>query len=566
MRARLVALLAVSAAVLTGCAGGPGGSGAGPDSDGRGRPAGGTDLDPHPRDALRDGGDLRLPLLALPNNFNYAQVDGTHIDVATLSGAVLPALFVGTADGGLRLNSDYLSAASVTSTAPQVVTYTLDPRATWTDGTPLTWRDLAAQWHAQGGSDPGYRTSATTGYDRIASVAMGADERQAVVTFSAPFAEWQGLFSPLLPASLTATPAAFNTAWRTGMPVTAGPFAVSRVDRVAQTVTLDRNSRWWGTPPKLDRMIFKAYDPAATPDALANGELDLYRIGPNADLLRRAEQTPGAAVRSAPSRLYTQLSFNGAAGAPLADLRLRRALAQSIDRALITRQVLGPVDPGARPSGNHIYVPGTPEYRDNSDALPYDPAAAERTLDEAGWTRTGATRAQNGRPLTVRLVYGAAPTYRDIAAAIAHQLARIGVTADLRQYPSNEIFPAVTSGNLDLALFSWYATASPLSGSTEIYGSPLGSPLDGKPDADARQNYGRVASPEIDAAFAEGNAELDAGRRAAIGNRIDRLISGEAHSVPLFAWPGAVAVRTELANFGASGFADPDYVDAGFLR
>ena len=226
-------------------------------------------------------------------------------------------------------------------------------------------------------------------------------------------------------------------------------------------------------------MIFAAYDPAATPDALANRELDLYRIGPNVDLLRRGQQTPGVAVRSAPSRLYTQVSFNGAPGAALSDPALRRALAQS-------------------------------------------------------------------------------PTYRDIATAIAHQLAGTGVTAELRQYPSNEIFPAVTSGNVDLALFSWYATASPVSSATEIYGSPLG--------ANARQNYGRVASPEIDTALAAGNAELDDGRRAAIGNQIDRLIWAEAHSVMLFAWPGAVAVRAELANFGASGFADPNYVDAGFLR
>jgi len=136
---------------------------------------------------------------------------------------------------------------------------------------PLTWRGpLAAQWHAQGGSDPGYRTSATTGYDRIASVAMGADERQAVVTFSARrFAEWQGLFSPLLPALAHRDPRRRSTRrGRTGMPVTGGPVSRwGRVDRVAQTVTLDRNSRWWGTPPKLDRVIFKAYDPAATPDA-----------------------------------------------------------------------------------------------------------------------------------------------------------------------------------------------------------------------------------------------------------------------------------------------------------
>jgi peptide/nickel transport system substrate-binding protein len=68
-----------------------------------------------------------------------------------------------------------------------------------------------------------------------------------------------------------------------------------------------------------------------------------------------------------------------------------------------------------------------------------------------------------------------------------------------------------------------------------------------------------------DAVFAQGIAEPDKARRAAIGNQIDRLIWQEAHSVILYAWPGAVAVRANLANFGAFGFADADYLNAGFV-
>jgi peptide/nickel transport system substrate-binding protein len=36
--------------------------------------------------------------------------------------------------------------------------------------------------------------------------------------------------------------------------------------------------------------------------------------------------------------------------------------------------------------------------------------------------------------------------------------------------------------------------------------------------------------------------------------------------VILYPRPGAVAVRSNLANFGAFGFADWDYINAGFVK
>jgi peptide/nickel transport system substrate-binding protein len=343
VRKALVALVAVaSMALAAGCGGGGGTVSQGSQALGH------TEINPQPRDKVRDGGDLRLPMSFFPNSFNYNYVDGASVPLSDLAHAVLPYLFTGTADGEYAINHDYLTSADVTSNTPQVITYTINPKATWSDGTPFSWRDFEAYWHSSNGSDPAYQTSGTTGYDDISSVTRGVDDKQAVITYRKPYAEWQNLFSPFFPASLTSTPAAFNSAWKTSMAVTAGPFTIDSIDPTAKTITLKRDPKWWGTPAKLDRVILKQYDPAALPDALANNEIDYYEIGSDVNLLRRAQSTPGAAVRDAPSRYYSQITLNGATGSPLAELALRQAIAQGIDRAAVTRQMLGPIEPSAR--------------------------------------------------------------------------------------------------------------------------------------------------------------------------------------------------------------------------
>jgi peptide/nickel transport system substrate-binding protein len=552
VKVRAVALLAVGALALTAC----GGGGGAPPT----KALGSTDINPQPRDNVRDGGDLRIPMQTLPSNFNYNEVDGPGVDLGAIDEAVLPKTFNGTADGGTALNSDYLTSADVTSTAPQVITYTINPKAVWSDGSPITWRDFQVYWQALNGTNPAYQVAGTNGYSDIRSVSRGTDDKQAVVTFEKPYGEWKTLFTPLTPASLNASPATFNTSWRTTMPVTAGPFSVQSIDQTHKTVTLARNPKWWGTPAKLDRVIFQYYDTSALADALANNELDIIGAS-QLDLLRRAQQTPGVVIRSAPGRTSFNVTLNGGAGSPLADLRLRQAVAQSINRQEITQRQLGQVVPNAQPDGNHFYAPGEKEYQDNSTALPYDPAHAQQVLDSLGWTRPGpnAPRAKAGKPLSLRLMYAQDPSNTEMAKTVQNELAQIGVTVELNQVDPSQFFPTyVNRGNFDLALLGWGSTPSPLSDGAGIYEQPLGN--------NVQQNYGRIGSPQIDALIAQGLGELDDTKRAALGNEIDRLIWQEGHSAVLFAVPGVVAVRSNLANFGARGFADRDFIDAGFVK
>jgi peptide/nickel transport system substrate-binding protein len=518
---------------------------------------GNTDINPRPRDQVRDGGDLRLPIGGLSPNYNNVQVDGSSVDVINISRATLPYPFIGTADGELRLNPDFLVSAEVTSPEPQVVTYTINPKATWSDGTPITWRDFEAYWRSCNGSDPAYQVAGTTGYSDISSVARGADDRQAVVTFRQRFAEWKALFDPFLPASLTGSADSFNTAWKDTITVTAGPFTLDSIDRTGQIVTLKRDPRWWGVPAKLDRIIYRTVDPAAEADALANNEIDYYEIASSQNLIRRARATAGAVVRNAPSRQVNTLTLNGAPGALLADPELRRAVGQGLDVPALTERMIQLIVPGAHRAGSHIYPAGTREYQDNSGAVTFDPAQANRALDQLGWIRAGATRQKDGRPLSLRMIYFNADTNLAIVKTIQNQLAQIGVTVVPDVRSGTEISPSIYRGDFDLAVIIWQNTPTPLSSGVGIYQTPTG--------ANVRQNYGRIASPRIDAMFAQAISELDDAKRADLGNQIDRLIWQEVHSIPLYARPGAVAVRSNLVNFGAAGFADIDYINAGFM-
>lgn len=55
-----------------------------------------------------------------------------------------------------------------------MVTYTINPEAVWSDGTPITWRDIASQIHAISGADKAFEIASSSGAERVASVTRGS--------------------------------------------------------------------------------------------------------------------------------------------------------------------------------------------------------------------------------------------------------------------------------------------------------------------------------------------------------------------------------------------------------
>lgn len=556
-RSRRLAVGAVTMALLLTACGGDGGAGdaggelAGIDEQQQGV----NDINPVAREQVRDGGDLRWPIDAIPDNFNINHVDGNLVDTREIVEALLPGAFVREADSTVSLDEDYFTSIELTSTAPQVVTYTINPAANWDDGTPIGWRDLHAQWQALNGTNPAYLPADTAGYDSVASVERGVDDKQAVVTFATPYAEWRAMYEHIYPVTTNSDPEAFNRGWLTSIGTTAGPFRAETVDPTAQTITLVRNERWWGDPAKLDRIIFRVVERSALADALANNEIDHYRIGSDVNLFARAQGIQGVVVRQAVEPLFNHITFNGGPGAILSDPGLRRAIVQGVDRQAIATALVGQIVPAITPLNQFIFVQGSENYVDHAQGVAYDPAAAGAALDALGWVSPGEgqVRVRNGQPLNVRYVATAGnPISERIVALTSQQLRAIGVGVEVVPVASADLFDQyVTPGNFDMIGFAYSGSPFPVTSNREVFVSG------------SESNVSRINSPEIDALFAQASAELDDAKRIELCQRIDQALWELMPLVPLYQATGAVAVRSTLANFGAKGFADLDYTEIG---
>ncbi len=514
-----------------------------------------ADINPQDPKTLQQGGNLRLALSGFPANFNNLHIDGNLGEVNSMYKPTLPRAFFIAPDGETTVNSDYFTSVELTSSDPQVVTYTINPKAVWTDGTPITWEDIAAQIHATSGKDPAYQFASPNGSERVASVTKGVDDRQAVMTFAKHYADWKGMFagnSMLYPKAVTGTPEAFNKGFLDGPGPSAGPFLVSGVDRTAQRIVLSRNPQWWGEPPLLDTITYTVLDDAAVVPALQNNSLDAAGMA-SLNELTIARRTQGLSIRRAPAASWYHITFNGAPGAILADAKLRAAVAKGIDRQAIANVSQRGLVNDPVPLNNHIYVAGQEGYQDNSVA--FDPEAAKRELDALGWQLNGQFREKDGKQLKIRNVFYDAQSTRQIGQIAQNNLAQIGVNMELTPAAGGALFKEfVTPGNFDVVQFAWGGDAFPFAGLTQIYASA------------GESNYGKIGSPQIDAKIEETLSELDPTKARDLANELDKLIWGVTFSLPLFQSAGNVAVRSSLANYGPAGIGDLKYTAIGFMK
>ncbi|MFL6113544.1 MAG: ABC transporter family substrate-binding protein [Catenulispora sp.] len=575
-RSRLAATAAVVALALGVSACGSSSKGG---SDGNGKPSGsnpaknintqaGNDINPQPRDKLADGGTLRWPEVSIPEQMNFNEVDGPDGSVSDIMGAVLEQPFYADAQGVPHNNKNLVASFQVASSPQQVVTLELNPQAVWSDGTPVSEADFEAQWKALNGTDQAFQVAATAGYDQIASVKAGKDAKEVVITFTKPFSEWQGLFSPLYPAATNSDPKKFENDFKNAIPTADGPFRLDSIDQTAKTLTLVRNEKWWGDKAKLSKIIFRAIDADAQSDSLANNEIDLqYGIGAHVAYYARVKNLPNVTVHKAAGPVWGNLTFNGAGTGPLSDVKVRNALTIGINRKQIDTAIVGPLGVSTDPLNNHILLTNQKGYQDNSGDLGKpDAARAKQLLDAAGWVSTdgGKTRAKGGKTLNLRFTISSTnDTSKQLAEIVQSQLGDLGVQITIVPVPGADFYTKyVETGDYDIAPVTLGGNAYPISTAQPVFANPT-TGADGK--VNIQQNYGRLGSSEIDTLFAQALSSLDRDQAIQYANQADAAIWKLDTIVPLYQRPQIVATNSKLANYGAPGVQDTVYENLGFV-
>ena len=557
--AGLLAVAVTAAVAIAGCGGGA--SSTGGDASLKA-----SDINPQPREQVKEGGVIRWAIDEYPAQWNYNQLDGATQAAFLVTGALLPGTFVVNAEGELSVAKDYVTAAKVTASSPkQVVTYRLNKKAKWSDGTPITVKDYVAQWKALRSVEGPYLNGSSTGYEDISSVEQGRDPYEVVATFRKPFGEWQSLFNPLYPAATNSSPEAFNKGWLNKIPVSAGPFKLGKLDETAKQITIVRNPDWWGEPAKLDQIVFRSLSADATVSSFANGEVDVADVGPDPSGYKRALGVSGGSVREAGGADFRHFTLNGTSP-NLSDVRVRQAVTVGIDRATIAKADLTGLNWPAVTMDNHFLVNTQIGYQDNTGDLgKADPAKAAQLLDAAGWKLDGTYRKKDGKTLSLRFVIPADVTIsKQEGELVQGMLKEVGIKVVLEAVSGDAFFDDyVIPGNYDIVPFSWIGTPFPVSSAISIYEKPVKNAAG---ELQVQQNFARIGTAAIDGLMAKAAASLNQKQAFEYLNQADALIWQEGHSLTLYQRPQITAVKATLANVGSYGFQSIPYTDIGFQK
>ena len=512
------------------------------------------------RASLREGGEIRLAIAEFAENWNPLHVDGNLAPYSQLREPLLPVFFDFDAQGVPTPNPDYVLSAEVVGEDPTVVRYRLNPDAVWGDGSPIDGDDMRAVWQACNGRNEGFDCASTEQYAPIVDIATGEDKREVTVTYEGPFPDWSQAFSipGVLRAESVADPETFNGGWgELRNDWLSGPFRVGGHDATQKVMTLVPSERWWGEPPLLERIVWRAIAPDATAQAFANDEIDAFDIGADPDAYQRATRVAEAEVRKAGGPNFRHFTFNSRAGL-LADLTVRQAIVHALDRESIGASDLAGIDWPVAPLNNHVFLQGQEGYVDTAAAtgLDHDPDKARALLDEAGWTPgADGIREKDGKPLVVKFTQIATVKASENEALQARaQLEEVGIRLDIVTIPIARFTPTLTAHEFELIAFSWMGTPYPFSGIAQLYGTG------------SESNFAQLSMPEVDELAKRIAAETDTAKRIEMANRADAIVWENVHTLPLYQRPELIATRSDLANYGATGLSSLRWEDVGYRK
>jgi peptide/nickel transport system substrate-binding protein len=335
----------------------------------------------------------------------------------------------------------------------KTITLHVRPGLQWSDGAPLDARDLRFTWRAA--VDDRNNTKLRIGWDDVASMEV-RDNTTLVVHMrrvnSAIVAEiWGGgggsSYPPLPEHLLGKLPslnhAAFNTA-----PISSGPWLLAAWNHGA-SLEFVPNPRYWRGPPKLRALSWKIVpNPDTLFEQLQTHEIDVYDNIPETQT-PRLKELAGVKTEKRLIANWRHLELN--TRKPLLnDVRVRRAIAQAIDWDRINATVYHGINVRAVSDimPDSWAAPSIPQFR-------YDPAAARKLLDAAGWSidATG-MRHRAGLPLTLTISSTNKPGNEQAEVQMQQQLRAVGIDLSIKNYPPSYLFAQngpLYSGTYDLS-------------------------------------------------------------------------------------------------------------------
>lgn len=305
-----------------------------------------------------------------------------------------------------------------------------------------------------------------------------------------------------------------------------------------QSVTLEVNTEAPEGRPALDRVVLRFIpDVNAAMTELLAGQADLLKIP--TEQRERVEAAPNVELHSAARVRPAWIAWN-TRQPPLDDVRVRRALLMGVDRPQLVEGLLG----GA---GEAAFSPIPTRLREHSPdvrPLPYNPAAAQRLLEEAGWRDTNGdgVRDKGGRPLRLEVEYSSTdPIRADMLVAIQEMLRQIGVQLVPRPLESTTWVERLRNREFQGSFWGWGWGPGVVGPNAEAVFHSRSIPPGGP-------NFASYRNPRVDALLDSVQVQGDTAQARRMWREIEQHLIDDAVYAPIFLDPELFALNDRFAN------------------
>jgi len=222
-------------------------------------------------------------------------------------------------------------------------------------------------------------------------------------------------------------------------------------------------------------------------------------------------------------------SIQNGAKNPLADIRVRQALALAIDKAAICRDVTGMGEEIA----STFVPPGTIKGYEPKPGLGFDVNRAKQLLAEAGYPNG------EGFPRLPMLYNSGNPTRERLMQVIAKQWeSTLGIKFDLQMLEVKEYRNRITEKNYAIATAAWYGDYPDVATFTDKYLST------------SNQNDSDWKNPQFDGLCDQATKEPDPVKRLEILKDAEYLLNTELPIIPIYYYVNCSMRRDNIQNLG----------------
>jgi peptide/nickel transport system substrate-binding protein len=412
------------------------------------------------------------------------------------------------------------------------ITYHLRKGVKWSDGYPLTSKDVKFSWSAI--LNPNNNIISQTGYELVRSVETPDDwtvvfhmKQKFSPVVNTLFAESDSPYE-IVPEHILGKLHDINKAPFNSDPVTSGPFRLKEWVRGDHLSLIPNDAYFLGKPNLKEIDVKFIPDENTEVNALRTHDIDWqFEASPQEYL--ELKSIPDIRIVLQDRNENERISLN-IKHPPLDDVRVRQAIAFALDLPKLTSDLTG----GSAAVADEDLPPFMWAYAHDISRYHTDLAKSRALFAHAGW-KPGPDGAltKNGQKLNLTIVYNVSnATRRSGVVQVQSMLRAIGVDVSVKAYQGGLLFASLgeggilQSGKYDLSWTGWVAGVDPDQSSQVL--------------CDAQPPHGNNSSfycnPELDRAEQKALDHFDIPTRKAAYAEVEAILTRDLPIIPIW-WP-----------------------------